>query len=176
MRVFNIHFSLTLRRPGGRRSPGAGAVAKLVAEVVLPAAGGARAAFTQRLDAGAVALCLAPVGSDAETCFPSSMFNEFSTVDVNVPWGGRLEVALWLADAQQVINGSETFLSFDVDGVYGGNGISTVRDRAETFAEGQASVPLRFEAVWHALDDASSTRVEERPKEFASSKQEQNRW
>jgi len=41
-------------------------------------------------------------------------------------------------------------------------------------ADIKVSRPLHFEARWRHFDDASSTRVEERPRKFASSKNEPN--
>ncbi|KAH8051866.1 hypothetical protein JL721_11010 [Aureococcus anophagefferens] len=71
---------------------GANALVKLVAEVVLRDAGAAeedRSAFFELLDANALELCVAEVDAlDAAACFRASAFNEFSTLDVTVPWGG----------------------------------------------------------------------------------------
>ncbi|KAH8044144.1 hypothetical protein JL720_17199 [Aureococcus anophagefferens] len=67
-----------------------------------PARAGAaedRSAFLN-FDAGALELCVAEVDAlDAAACFRASAFNEFSTLDVTVPWGERLAVAVWLRGA-----------------------------------------------------------------------------
>ncbi|KAH8049094.1 hypothetical protein JL722_12094 [Aureococcus anophagefferens] len=77
---------------------------------------------------------------DAAACFRASAFNEFSTLDVTVPWGERLAVAVWLRGAggaaadvdlrrrllQQGLPAVRTHVTLDVDGAYGGLGVSTV--------------------------------------------------
>ena len=123
---------------------GANALVKLVAEVVLRDAGAAeedRSAFFELLDADALELCVAEVDAlDAAACFRASAFNEFSTLDVTVPWGERLAVAVWLRGAggaaadvdlrrrllQQGLPAVRTHVTLDVDGAYGGLGVSTV--------------------------------------------------
>ncbi|KAH8047724.1 hypothetical protein JL721_12138 [Aureococcus anophagefferens] len=119
---------------------GANALVKLVAEVVLRSGRGEedRSAF---LNFRRAQLCVAEVDAlDAAACFRASAFNEFSTLDVTVPWGERLAVAVWLRGAggaaadvdlrrrllQQGLPAVRTHVTLDVDGAYGGLGVSTV--------------------------------------------------
>ena len=64
---------------------------------------------------------------ESQTCFPASVFNEFSTVDLRTSFGTKLHLKLWLADSQEIaIPRSETYIVLDVDGVFDGVGLSTI--------------------------------------------------
>ena len=125
------------------------ATVKLVAEVVVSDTD----AFSRfppdlvaRLEAGDLTLCVGPVTEPPgdPACFATAAFNEFSTMDVSVPWRDRLAISLWCARSFSRSKGgrrppprrlatpdgplaeSETYVSFDVDGTYEGLGVSTI--------------------------------------------------
>lgn len=75
------------------------------------------------LDDNRVFLC---VTADDTTCFSSSSFNEFSTIDLTVPWGSTVNLRCWLALDGQEMARSETYWTAVIDAESSGLGISTI--------------------------------------------------
>lgn len=120
------------------------------------------------LELDIVSLCVAAADSvKVASCFPSSIFNEFSTIDLIVPWGTRLDLRCWIEVAGKELAESETYWTADINFEYAGLGVSTI-------THGQAFVEHQDRAVdgdividWRAFRPYETLQIDVAPNNSA---------